>query len=85
MLYFVRHSGDIEAYHSLRLMYASKTTGFSYGGMLLRMYLAVLDHNYHLHRAVLSNADGTPVVRQQCKRGSEHWVLNNIKEPKGYE
>lgn len=64
------HTGLIESYHSLCLMYASKETQFSYSGMVLRTILAVLDHNSNIGRAkigtkwVYSNAKKTMVEKK---------------------
>lgn len=47
--YYV-HTGNLESFHSLQLMYAPKRIGYSYVGIELRSILAVLDNNHNLGR-----------------------------------
>lgn len=73
------HTGLIESYHSLCLMYASKETQFSYSGMVLRTILAVMDHNSNIGRAkigtkwVYSNAKKTMVEKAKYAPKSDVW------------
>ena len=44
------HTGRLESYHNLRLKYMPKRIHLKYKGMLLRSMIAILDHNYNLHK-----------------------------------
>ena len=53
--------------------------------MLVIIYtLDIADHNYHIHRAVKTRSDGTPLTFQENKRHSANWTLRNCKEKKKY-
>jgi hypothetical protein len=47
------HTGNLESYHNLHLVYAPKRIAYSYSGMVLRTILAVLDHNNNVGREVV--------------------------------
>jgi hypothetical protein len=80
------HTGLIESYHSLCLMYASKETYFSYSGMVLRTILAVIDHNSNIGREkvgtkwVYSNAKKTMVEKAKYAPKSNQWRVQLLDE-----
>jgi hypothetical protein len=80
------HTGLIESYHSLCLMYASKETYFSYSGMVLRTILAVLDHNSNIGREkigtkwVYSNAKKVMVEKAKYAPKSDTWRFQLLDE-----
>ena len=52
------HSGEIEVYHSLYLMYCPKRISFSYEGIYARAQLAIMNHNSGIDRVQSKRKDG---------------------------
>jgi diphthamide synthase subunit DPH2 len=72
--YYV-HTGMLESYHNLCLVYSPKRIVYSYTGMVLRTILAILDHNNNVGRKVKSQ------VRKYSK-ATKQWKLRDVYETK---
>jgi hypothetical protein len=69
------HTGSLEVFHSVLLKYCPKRVQFSYKGMLARLKLTVLDHNYNLQREVSTTADGTERFKQEWSKRRKEWSI----------
>ena len=76
------HSGEIEVYHSLYLMYCPKRISFSYEGMYARAQLAIMDHNFGIDRVQSKTKDGKPRYRTVFSKVASNWVAKKIMERK---
>ena len=50
--------------------------------MYARNQLAVLDHNSAVNRKQAETKDGTPRIKSQFTKITEHWVVKDIRERK---
>lgn len=78
------HTGQLEVYHSMLLKYAPKRQHFPYSGMLTRLQLSALDHNYNTDNETLKDSQGKEKVRQIFSKARKQWILRSIKENKKY-
>lgn len=83
-LFCYRHTSDLENFNSLILKYAPKSVAFDFQYYRDRMFLAALDHSFHLFRAMAKLPDGERLYkRAYCKR-VKHWHADPVKVPKTY-
>ena len=64
------HTGAIENFNSLRNKYAGKAYVYSYGGIIARTALAVIDHNNNVNRpqvSIISYRVGLRCVVLYCR------------------
>ena len=82
------HTGNLEVYHSLLLKYAPKRQHFSYGGMVARTQLAVIDHNCNTGRKQATIKKGQNKGAKRYKvlfpKGRKKWVAKPVVEAKSY-
>jgi len=78
------HTGQLEVYHSMLLKYVPKRQHFPYSGMLTRLQLSALDHNYNTDNETLKDSQGKEKVRQIFSKARKQWILRSIKENKKY-
>lgn len=78
------HTGYLESFHSVLLMYASKRTFFHLEGYSARVQLAVLDTNFHANRKQAKTKDGKLRWGKRWNKRTKHFVVYPIKEPKTY-
>jgi hypothetical protein len=52
---FFIHTGSLESFHNLCLVYAPKRISYSYEGMVTRTILAIIDHNENVGRQVIGD------------------------------
>ncbi|CAL9705808.1 unnamed protein product [Knipowitschia caucasica] len=79
-----RSTARLEAFHSHLLMYASKRFSYDPPIMDMRMQLAALDYNHHVHRPAKRNADGAIQYRKVFNKKSRCWRIYAIKVEKDY-
>jgi hypothetical protein len=87
------HTGQLEVFHSLLLKYCPKRQEFDYPQMLVRLQLAVLDHNNNLNRqektTVLKGPNDSHArvkkYRHVYSKQNKMWVSKAIKEGKSYD
>ncbi|XP_066925524.1 uncharacterized protein [Clytia hemisphaerica] len=86
MNYYVRnrHTGTLENYHNLKLVYTPKRIGYKNESYISRGQLTVLDHNRHLNRPQLKRKDGTPVFSSSFGKRSKQWYVVPVPVPKTY-
>ena len=77
-----KHSGEIEVYHSLYLMYCPKRIAFSYEGMYARTQLAAMDHNSGINQVQSKTKDGKPRYRTVFSKVSSNWAAKRIMKRK---
>ena len=83
-LFCYRHISDLENFISLILKYAPNRLAFNFQYFRDRMFLATLDHNFHLFRAMAKTSNGERLYkRAYCKR-VKHWHSDPVKVPKTY-
>jgi hypothetical protein len=70
------HTGDLESFHNLQLVYAPKRISYTYVGLELRTILAVLDHNNNLGRAK------TGLTDYKYSKATKQWKLVEQSTPK---
>jgi hypothetical protein len=76
--YYV-HTGELESYHNVHLIYAPKRIGYSYAGMVLRTILAVLDTNYNVNRAK------SGIVKCKYSKATKQYKLVEQPVPKSHK
>jgi hypothetical protein len=80
------HTGQLEAYHSLLLQYASKEVYFTYDGMVLRTILAAMDHNHGIGREKIGErvafcpAKKTHVIKPTFAPKSQQWRVSLVED-----
>ena len=83
-LFCYRHTSDLENFNSLILKYAPKRVAFTFQYYRDRMFLAALDHNFQLFRAMGKSFDGERLhKRVYCKR-VKYWHADPVRVPKTY-
>ena len=99
LLYIVlynRHTGQLESYHNLVLMYNAKRIHYRYVCVHLEVHvlfllisntvfyactvLAALDHNRHLNRSAYVSKDGNEQYHRVWRRRSKEWDVVARKE-----
>ena len=74
----------MENFNSLILKYAPKRVAFDFQYYRDRMFLAALDCNFHLFRAMAKTSDAEGLYkRAYCKR-VKYWHADPVKVPKTY-
>lgn len=83
--YYV-HTGNLESYHNLCLVYSPKRIIYSYTGMVLRNILAILDHNQNLGRKLIGQKVRYSKATKQYKledvfeKKSEQWRKDLVQK-----
>ena len=77
-----KHTGSLEVYHALYNKYCPKRLHFSYGGMVARSQLAVLDFNGGIESGQATTKSGTLRYKQQYSKVTESWVVKPISQKK---
>ncbi|XP_063045587.1 uncharacterized protein LOC134439608 [Engraulis encrasicolus] len=75
-----KHTGTLEAFHSVMLKYVPKRLHFGYDSMRARTQLAVLDHNKNVGRQQATTKDGELRWKYPYSRQSGDWVSKPIYE-----
>ena len=76
------HTGILEIYHSLYNKWAPKRKHFSYGGMLARTQLAVMDFNQGSKLEQATTASGEKRYNIQFSKVTKNWSAKPIKKQK---
>jgi hypothetical protein len=88
------HTGILESYHNVRLMYTPKRIQYPCVGMVMRSILAILDHNANVSRKIIgqstvySKAKKCYVLKNKYEYKCNMWkeelvqrILNFVYEP----
>ncbi|XP_065336483.1 uncharacterized protein LOC135940755 [Cloeon dipterum] len=84
------HTGNLESFHNVILVYASKRVHFFYENMLLKTILAVLDHNHNTGRAsvgtktTFSKLRKTYQLETKYEEKCNEWRANLLEEIEKY-
>ncbi|XP_077988832.1 uncharacterized protein LOC144443271 isoform X2 [Glandiceps talaboti] len=79
-----RSTADLESFHQLILMYASKRFAYSPPVYRVRNILAALDHNVHRARDAQQRQDGRIGYHRGYNKKSSTWSTKTVKEQKTY-
>ncbi|KAF4521776.1 hypothetical protein B566_EDAN006297 [Ephemera danica] len=92
------HTGLLESYHNIRLMYTPKRIHYPCTGMVIRSILAVLDHNFNVSRTVVakfstySKSSKKYVLKNKYAEKSNVWrenlmdkIINSVYHPEQFE
>ncbi|KAK7877295.1 hypothetical protein WMY93_031987 [Mugilogobius chulae] len=79
-----RSTAHLEGFHNHLLIYASKRFSYIPPVYEVRMHLAALDYNPHVHRSLKRNAEGNIQYRKVFNKKSKCWSLYAVKQDKDY-
>ena len=69
---------------SMRKLYFSILCVYSYEVFIVRILLAVLDHNNHLYRNIACTRDEKPLFKRVYSKRSGNWRAETVKEEKTF-
>ncbi|XP_028418570.1 uncharacterized protein LOC114544015 isoform X1 [Dendronephthya gigantea] len=86
LVYYVnfRHTGFLESFHNVILMYAPKRHAYSYSVYQARNRLAALDFNHHRGRAPATTADGKERYGRKFSKRTQQWCRVRVLVPKEF-
>ncbi|XP_063074114.1 uncharacterized protein LOC134464652 isoform X2 [Engraulis encrasicolus] len=73
-----KHTGTLEAFHSVMLKYVPKRLHFGYDSMRARTQLAIMDHNENVGRQQATTKEGDLRWQFSFSRQSADWVTKPI-------
>ena len=76
------HTGGLEVYHSLYNKWAPKRQHFSYGGMLVRSQLAIMDFNQGSNLKQTKTKESKERYNVVSSKITKNWTAKPIKERK---
>ena len=79
------HTGMLEVFHSLLTKYCPKRQHFGYKGMMTRIQLVALDHNYNIDREQATTSKGIKRYKVVFPKATKAWVAKPIAETKSYQ
>jgi hypothetical protein len=79
-----RHTGSLEMFHSILLMYAPKRIAFQNDAYHTRIILAALDHNHHKDTAQECTQGGTYLHHRRWRKTTKRWDVVPVMEKKSY-
>jgi hypothetical protein len=83
---FFIHTGSLESFHNLCLVYAPKRISYTYEGMVIRTILAIIDHNENVGRKVIgdqlkySKATKEYKLQEKYQAKDESWRLALVQD-----
>eukprot|EP00794_Sanderia_malayensis_P012427 gene12427-13712_t len=79
-----RHTGMLEAFHSLILEYCPKRIGYKHDAFTSRYQLAYIDYNHHSGRSQMKTKGGELVYMRKWGKRTKNWHVVPVAEPKKY-
>ena len=78
------HTGELESVHSLYTKYVPKRKKFGHAGMVSRLRVAAMDHNWAVGRQQATTADGTLMFKVEYSKAAGGYIVKKIKAEKNW-